>query len=434
MNIKLISAITAITVSAVFAQDDEYVEASEPATETVQEQAAPEPEPEPEPQPAPVVEEAKEEAPAAATETAASSGSLDVLHGAAYNIVGNEGGASTVRGDMNVPYKMAGRSLAYVEPTNQYGAIALAKGSFTYLLAFDNAAGNVGMVTAGLATKGFGIALDLALAKHWVSEEDKDGTGTSKSDASLTENGDLVGVKFAAPLGAIDIAANAYWQTYATDVDSENDGAEFNSSKWNLGAAVTISNGPSAKSLFWSVGADFLRHEDSQEVKAAGKTTETTNPGAYLMIMPRFNIAFPLLQKEDARLLAGLNSRIPLVFFDKLENSPRKTEDSYSIFGLYTTPNLLAEMSVTENWILFGGASFDWEVFSYASEEYKDNGGTPAETDEGSVISMKTGSPLANAGARFQYKSLSLEASVADNLNNNNWSGLIGSFSAMFTF
>lgn len=432
MNLKIVSTIAMLAVSAAFAQDYEAPseEASTPVAEPAPEEEASEP------APAPAVEETKEEAPAAAItestpeESAATAGSLNVLHGSAYNRVGNEAGASTVRGDMSVPYKMFGRTLAYVEPTDQYGAIALSKGSFTYLLAFDNAAGDVGMLTAGLATKGFGIALDLALAKHWISSEEKDKSGTSKTDASFTESGDIVGLKFAAPLGALDIAANAYWQTFNADVDSESDGTKFNSSKWNLGGAVTLSNSPSAKTIFWSLGADFLRHEDSQEVKAGGRTVETTNPGSYLMAMPRFNLAFPLAQKEDARIFAGLNTRLPLVFYDKIENSPTKEEDSYMIIGLYTTPNLLAEMSVSENWIIFGGASFDWEVFSYASEEYKEDG----DSDKGSIISMKTGSALANAGARFQYKSLTLEAAIADNLYNNNWAGLIGSFSAMFTF
>ncbi len=430
MNIKLVSVIAALAVSAAVAQDnDEYEEASEPATESYQEEE------EAAPEPAPVVRK-KETVSIAETQSAteeastASSGSLDALHGAAYNMVGNEGGASTVRGDMAAPYKMAGRSLIYVEPTNQYGALALTSGSFTYLLAFNNATDDVGLLTAGLATKSFGLTVDLALAKHWASSEEKGENNSSKDEASLTEDGDNIGLTFAAPLGGIDFVANVYWQTFAADADAKSDGSEVKSSKWDLGGAITFSNGPSAKKTFWSVGADFLRHEDSQETKGNGQTVETTNPGAYMMIMPRLNLAFTLAQKEDARLLAGLNTRLPVILFDKIENKPNKEEDSYSIFGLYTSPNLLAEMSLTENWIIFGGASIDWEVISYATSEYKRD----TYTEDGSIISMKSGSALANAGARFQYKMLSLEASIAENLNNNNWAGLIGNFSAMLTF
>lgn len=419
MNIKIISLAAAMAVSAAVAQDydEEYGNSTEAVeeveeTEEVEEvEEAPAPKPKKEQKVA--KEEAKEEAEPAAPMAEAKG--LNVLHGSAYNPFGNEAGASTVRGNMNAPYKMAGTSLIYVEPSDEYAALSIAKGSMTYLLAFDNSA-NYGKLTAGIATKSFGVALDVALAKSWISDNDE--------DVSVVGAGDLFGAKFAAPLGSIDITANAYWLTYANEASTDNN----ENDKWDIGLNATLSNAPSAKDFFWSAGLDFVRHENSNKVKTPVGNVESTNNDANISIQPRLNIALPVLGNEDARVYVGLNSRIPVIFFDEIEN--KNSSDSYSAFGLFTSPNLLAEMSLTENWIIFGGAAFEWEVFSYASDELK-NGETK---DEGSVISMTTKSTNANAGARFQYKSLSVEASVASNLYTNAWSGLIGQFSAMLNF
>ena len=135
-------------------------------------------------------------------------------------------------------------------------------------------------------------------------------------------------------------------------------------------------------------------------------------------------------------MLLGFNSRLPLVFFDELDNKGAKRKDNYKILGLYTSPNIFAEMNVSESWIIFGGAMFNWEVFSYASDEYTTNYDTPNAkvTTDITIMSMKTNTSYATAGARFQYKNLSVEASVAENLNTANWSGLIGSFSGTLSF
>ena len=137
MNIKLVSIVSALAISAAVAQDydDEYEEAPAAAAESTQEEAS-EPEPAPAPAPAaPAVADDEDEAPVAKTEEVAAPAEqakgLDVLHGHAYNTVGNEAAASTVRGNMAVPYKMAGAKLFYVEPTDKYGALALGSGSMT---------------------------------------------------------------------------------------------------------------------------------------------------------------------------------------------------------------------------------------------------------------------------------------------------------------
>lgn len=445
MNIKLVSIVSALAISAAVAQDydDEYEEAPAAAAESSQEEAS---EPEPAPAPAaPAVVEEEDEAPVAKTEESAAPAEqakgLDVLHGRAYNTVANQAAASTVRDNMASPYKMAGSKLFYVEPTDKYGVLALGSGSMTYLLAFDRSVGDLSMVTAGIATKSFGVTLDFALDKKWGSAERKSDNNKAEGDISVTRPNDYIGATFAAPLGGIDLTVNAYWNTYALETDTESGDVEHDEDYWDLGGDLAFSNSPSGSTFAWAAGASVVRHKDFTKdvdfgANGAKETTERTGITANTLIQPFFNFGLPVLSNAESRVFLGLNTRLPLVFFDELDNKGAKRKDSYSIIGLYTSPNIFAEMNVSESWIIFGGAAFNWEVFSYASDEYTTNYDTPNAkvTTDVSIIGMRTNSTMATAGARFQYKNLSVEASVAEDLTTAAWEGLVGNFSATLSF
>ena len=433
MNIKLISVISALAVSAAVAQDydDEYEEESTPSA---QEEAPAAPAPEPEPAPVAESSTSSSEAPLTASDnvpTPVASGKFNVLHGNAYNTVNNQFGASTIDGDMNVVYKMNGRKLFYVEPSGEKGVLSLASGGMTYLLAFDNRAG-LGMVTGGIATPAFGVAFDLALDKTWTSNEQKAGNTKNTEDHTITEAGDYINVKFGAPLGAFDIAANVYWLTFNREDDSEIDNngnkTEDDPDFWDLAANVTLSNGPSATNFAWSAGLGFLRQKSDRRVKAGNTTTETTNNDAYILIQPRFDFAFPVFTAENAQVFIGLNNRLPVYIFDEIENG-NQTTNTYD-FGLFSTPNILAEMSLNENWILFGGAAFVWKVIDYRTESIEQG----AANNDTSVLSMRTNNTNATAGLRFSWDHLVVEASVADNLGTDAWSGLVGNLGIFLVF
>ena len=435
MNIKLISVISALAVSAAVAQDydDEYEEESS-ATESVQEEApaapAPEPAPAAEPEPASTSNSdaftASDNVP-----TPVATGKFNVLHGNAYNLVNNQFGASTIDGDMNAVYKMAGRKLFYVEPTGKEGVLALGSANMTYLLAFSNR-GTLGIVTAGLATNSFGVAFDLGIDKTWESYEHKADNVKNTRDESTTEAGDYINVKFGAPLGAYDITANVYWLTFAQETDTETDNngdkTENDPDFWDIGANVTLSNGPSAKNFAWAAGLDFLRQKNDRREKAGNTTTETTYDDAYILIQPRFDFAFPVFAAENAQVFIGLNNRLPIYIYDEIENG-NQTTNTYD-FGLYSTPNILAEMSLNENWILFGGAAFVWKVIDYKTESVEQG----AINDDTSIISMRTNRTNASAGLRFNYDHLVIEASVAEDLDTDAWSGLIGRLGIFLMF
>jgi len=449
MNIKLISVVSALAVSAAVAQDydDEYETSS---TESVQEEAPAAPAPEPAPAPAAETSSTTSfEAPAASESVPTpSAAGFKVLHGNAYNLQGNELGASTIGGDMNAVYKMYGRKLIYIEPSGEEADLALSSGAMTYLVAFDNNISRdplpagishpddpyvaMGLFTAGIATPAFGVAVDIAIDKAWQSDEEKIGNTKNTEDRSITEAGDYINVKFGAPLGAFDITANVYWLTFRQEVDVEtnDDGAktENDPDYWDLGASVTLSNGPSATNFAWSTGLDFLRQKSDRRQKAGPNTVETTNNDAFLFIQPRFNFALPVFVAENAQVFVGLNTRLPIFIFDEIENGDNST-NVYD-FGLFSTPNLLAEMTLGEHWILFGGAAFEWKVIDYHTESEESG----ANYDDTSVISMRTNTTNANAGLRFSYDHLVIEASIADNLGTAAWSGLVGNLGIFFMF
>ncbi|MCQ2097435.1 MAG: hypothetical protein MJY87_05765 [Fibrobacter sp.] len=432
MNFKLIALMTAMSMSAAIAQDyedEEEEEESAPAatsqssgseSESAQESSSAAAASIPDAQDAPAV-----------TQT---NGVFNVLHGNAYNLVGSEAGASTIGGNMHSPYKMYGSNLLYVEPSGENATLALTKGGLTYMFAFDNTASlggitaglpiydaadlsNIGIITAGVAFKGMGLAIDFGLDKVWNSEE----VGDNETDESITAAGDIINLKFGMLLGAFDLTANAYWLTFQDEEDEDGGATETDNDYWDLGLNVAISNAPSAKNFFWSAGINILRQSSETTTKMGGTKTEVTHEDAFFALQPYMNFALPVLASDIAQVFVGTNTRIPLVFFDE-------TDSDRSGFGVFTTPNILAEVTLSENWIVYGGANYDWLLFGYEGEEIE-----KSKTDRSS-ISMRTNAPMANAGVRFQYKNLILEASIADQLNSAAWAGLVGNFGALLTF
>jgi len=454
MNIKLVSVAAALAVSAAVAQDydDEYEEDAPAAAESVQEEApaapAPEPAPAPAPAPAPVVNDGFESLTGQTAEAAPAAGdaTLNVLHGNAYNQVGNEFAGATIGnaygGDMGAIYKMSGRNLVYVEPTGEYGALSLAKGSMTYILAFDNGIGqDQGLVTAGLAMGSFGVAVDFVLDKTWASTENKNPANNTKttSSTSTTRMGDLLQARIGAKLGAMDITAAVYWLTFNDEVDTENDDGltpkrETDNDFWDLGANLNLSNGPSASSFAWSVGVQFLRQKSWNKTSQGNESTETTNNNAYMQFAPYFNFGLPVLQATGAQVLLGLNTIVPIRIYDEIEKDnglmAPMTKDNHNMIGVYTSPNILGEIAINENWIVFAEATYQWEAFSRDATSSE----TGTQSNDASTITMKTHGTMADAGVRFQYKQLTLEASIANNLNSQAWSGLIGNFGAFLIF
>ncbi|MCQ2123516.1 MAG: hypothetical protein MJZ25_04950 [Fibrobacter sp.] len=404
MNFKIITLVSALAFTAAVAQDDEddYEDEEEETTEEVAESKK-------DSSPAPVVPEMKE-APKAEAK------GLDVLHGNAYNLVGNEGGAATIGSNMASLYKMAGSNLIYIEPSGEQGVLALTMGGITFFGGLSNSNvqdSDVGILTVGASLGAMGFGLDFGIDKNWHSEE----TNNNESSTSTYGAGDIMALKFGMNFGALDLAANLFWVNFADEEDTETAAQEITNDRWDLGLSVTVSNSPVAKNIFWSAGLGIMKRVNTTETEAGNNNTEVTHEDDHLLIQPNFNVAFPIFSNENSQVLAGLNTRLPLRFYD--------VNDRFTM-ELYTSPNVLAEIVLNENWILSAGATYDWCVFGHSGAE---QGNTDISDNY-----MKTSRTMANAGVRFNYKNLIVEATVADALGSSAWAGLVGQLGLFLTF
>jgi len=443
MNIKLIALSSMLAASAVFAQ--EAVSAEEqntPATEetvaeategqTAEEQPAEEQVAEP------VQEPVQEEVPASSAsmialpEESSSSAAVEenapvtsgekfnVLHGNAYNNVGNEAAAATIGGNMAKPHEMYKSKLVYLEPTLDNAVVSFGSAN-TYFIGFDNSK-SLGLLQLGFARSNFGLQLYTAIGKTWM---DQDAEGSENSSFRVSKDDD-VGAIFSMKLGALDLTANIDWLTTANELSTEETSNNYSQTDeadyWDVKGKVLVSNAPSAKDVAWSAGVTVLRHNLTEyyEEKNGNNTTEVESAtfDSHIEIMPEFNIGAKILEAENARVFLGLNTTIPVMVFDDIEGSDYYYRQDHIGFGVFTQPNILAELALSDNWLTFGGASYTWNVFSMDAL-------TEDNTDI-QAMTMVSGAISVNAGVRFQYKNFALEASVLDSFYNNPLEGFGG--------
>ena len=436
MDIKLITLTTAVAIASAMAQDNSDVavvplgQNAAPAAEASAPAPAPAATPAPaKPAPAPVAKAAP------AVDTASAAKAPEVVHGIAYNSVGNAAAAPTIRDNLDKPYKMAGSKLVYMEPTSEFSAVAFGTGN-TKFISFENY-NSLAMATFGLASKSLGISLSYALAKDLTFTSTKDPYEKEDVDTYTVGANDILRLRLALPLGGIDVNTSAFWLTYQdeTSTDTEQKDAdgkvttETEYDYWDLGATVSISNDPSAKDIFWNMGVTFVRHENAyyRESKSGSSSnkTESTGKDANILIQPEFNIGGTILKSEKARVLLGLNSRAPIVFFDEFKDESNHNKDEYSTMGLYAEPNIFAELGLGNCWTVFGGANYTWAVLTMESEEFTTDYNDELDIVKSSVTKMRsrTGVASANIGARFQYSNFAVEASIEDTFYSNPFTG-----------
>lgn len=411
MNLKLFVGIGLLVTTNIMAQGDFYGDTgnSSESTEAVSAPVA-----------APIYQSAQDESSLASSSSEASVGGdeslndFSKLHGNAYNTVGNEGAFATVGTNMRTPHTMNGQNLVYFEPSLEYGLVSFTKGN-TYFLALDNS-GKVGLMTLGMAMGGMGFSLDLGLGKTFASSE----TGGVESSGSAIALGDDIGLRFSMPLGGLSFSAHLEWLTIADQVSTETEtpAAETNANYWDFLLEAEISNASSAKDLFWTGGASILRRNLTEESITTGPpaaTVNATDPNSHIEVAPYFNVAMKVLGNDRARVLVGSNNTLGIQMFDKITN----VTDGTIEFGLFLAPNIFAEIALTKNWMFFGGASHNLNLFTFSSEEFPGNSSS-------SVLQMLTEQTVVEIGTRFQWKSIALEASLADTFLENPFSTFNG--------
>lgn len=366
---------------------------------------------------APAAIESSELALDAVTDTAKAN--FDVLRGRAYNTVGNQAAASTIADHVAKPHEMFGSKLVYLEPTLEYATLAFGENK-TYFLNFKNSNG-LGTLTAGLATSSFGAEVYASIGKAWVLRDDSN-RDYSESRVSA---GDEFGAVFSMPLGNIDLAVTASWLTLNSEISTENDihdthtHSELERDYWDLSLKGVVSNTPAKEKAFsWAAGLTVRRHNLTETEIEDNKETDYATLDSRFELDPFFNIGYQVLKTNNARVFLGLNSELPVAIYDNIQNDVNYVRKNHLGLGIFTTPNILAELAVTENWFVFGGASYTWNVFS---TEYL----YEAATDI-TAFSTVANRVNVNAGARFQYKNYAIEVAIADSFFNNPLAGFNG--------
>ena len=392
MNLKLLAGVSAFAFASAFAQDDYYAE--DPAQEAAPVAEAPAAEQAPSPyETEPVAQAPAAVAPATVAPAQNSSSllaQLDVLRGNAYNFVGSELAATTVADQLDYPYMMALGQFLYVEPTNALGYVAFNKG-LTFYGGLDNSSADVGLFTAGIATAGFGLGLDIGLSKSFVSDGD--------DDATVVNAGDDLGVTFAMPLGAYALSLEAGWLTIDDEVSTDNVENDY----WELSLIARFTNSPSATTLGWTAGALLLRHAETTEMTMAGQSSTSASGNSRVEIDPYFNLAAQILGNDMARVMIGSNNTLGIQIYDGGDAGIK----SHTEFGLQLEPNIWADFALNENFLFFGGVSHNVLLFGYESVKYVDG-------DKISAIQLHTERTRAQLGLRAQYKMVAVEASLTN--------------------
>ena len=311
---------------------------------------------------------------------------FDMIHGSAYNRVGNEAAADNVDALLTrSPMKFADQKFFYVEPAAERGIASF--GSFFGALDISD---SLGRMTLGYAMRGFGIALKAGIGR--VSQENSSGK------SYVTEMGDDLGLVAGLMLAGYAISLNVDWNAYAQEEDTTPKfGPSVDDSFHNLVGSLTLTNAPIAKNVVWTVGAAVVRHVQEKKV---GDASIDAAMGSFTMARPFFNIGVVGLQNEYARLLVGLNSAFPITIYDKrkgVDALGQRVSIDASHFEAILTPNLLGEFFLNDIFMFFGEVNYEWLAFGY----YKDS--ELFDKDESKTISHMD-RVNADIGIRIQYK------------------------------
>ncbi len=353
---------------------------------------------------------------------------MDMLRGNAYGVIPNEAAATTVDGALDKPHNMADKNFLYLQPIEKQGVVAWGKGT-TYFMGLDDA-DSLGLLSLGLAFReSFGLTFNLALGKTWAEEKEEKTVKTTTVEA-----GDLMGLAASTLIGGTHaLAAKLDWETF----DNEVSVSGTDKDKYNLQLDVNYGNGPSGTEDFWSLGANILRHENSTE----SDNTTTIGLDTRLEVTPYFNYGSKVLAHERARVFVGVNGRLPIQIFDAVD--AKTTSRGYSHFAtaLILSPNLMGELAITKEWLVFGGASHDISVLAYSTATDKAPSNSGQADEKTTIIQMRsTLQTAATAGVRYQKERFALEAGLENEVyvkgpaalfNGNN---LLASFSGFIYF
>ena len=337
----------------------------------------------------------------------------NVLHGNAYNPVGNEAAAPTVASEMNMPHKMTDHNFAYFEPVDQEGVVSFGTG-LTYFFAFDNN-NDLGLVSAGLAFGQFGMLLQAAVDKEW-NYVDNDKTGEEETIIG-TSAGTIVGGTISGSILGIDVGIKVAYEHPESDGTHKGTDVNTKSDIWNLGGKLMV--GYSGDIISWMFGVGILRFNSEYVVTEQnfftrnGKSyistsvVSSTDSTARVEVVPEFNIGGTILSREKARVFMGFNIAVPLIAYDRIQDYCSRHNE----YALTATPNILGEVMVGKYLIVFGSASHQWDLFRYR-DSYIEEVSTKS-------MDISSGITTANVGMRFEYEMAAVELAFTNKFVSN---------------
>lgn len=342
----------------------------------------------------------------------------DILHGNAYNTVGNEAAASTIGGNVGFPHFMFGSKLAYFDPVEQQGVVAFGD-SWTYFLSFDNNdEADMGLLTAGIAFQKFGASLDYSLGKAWRWTDHADGTDETEKSSTA---GSVVGANFSLNVGSFDILLSGHYATPYGNHFLDQPNSEIEDDAWAAQGYLGVSY--SGDVYYWTLGIESVRNEYKHKTSVSelqvkdGKnylvTTKTTlsDTLANVSIVPMFTLGAAVLSSENANVYLGLNTFLPMYNYDNIEGISDRHQDAQLVFE----PNILGEIQLSKYFMAFGGAKYTWTAAEYSDREL---GGEKTKN-----ISTIANGTTVNLGARFEYGPAAVELAFTKQFLENPFSG-----------
>lgn len=387
-------------------------QADEPAkVETAPEQAAAPEAPKAEPAAEPAAEtanvEEKKETPRGPGFTPRLKTKFDVLHGNAYNRQSNVAAANNVDLLLRYPNLFANQKFLYIEPSGEKGVV-----SFGNLFSALDISGDVGRITIGYATLGFGAYLKAGVGRVQLESEDATRYNTSF--------GDDLGLAISKTIVGYNVGLTVDWVTHADESSLEPKyGSSTDERFRDLTVNLNVTNSPRANNLFWTAGVRFVNNLDETEVDGednlgnvnlggegnsdgaeVGDVSNTEYPDSYMQFTPYLRLGYIGLKNEHARVIAGLGAMVPLTFHEDYEIPVGKNKTETRSLNEYTfllEPQLLGEVFLTDNVMFFGEASYQWVAAAYQD-------GSNGTDDDYSVLVSQMDKVEASMGVRLQYQ------------------------------
>jgi len=333
---------------------------------------------------------------------------FDPVRSHSYNPYGTAGAASNVRDLVKTPSDINGQSFFYVAPTSNVGYVAFPMAG-SFLLGLDQSPlGRPAALVLGYANSSIGFALDYSVAKGWWGEEAQNGSTTGDISQRTTFAGDNIGLYLSMPMGSNTFYANLRWLTYAPSTSYERGSYEFSVNYSEIQGNVGLTH---SGSLSYDGYLNIIRTGGTFKDTTSKKYVD---PNSYLGAALHFDLGYAALQNSDARVIVGLNNSFSMIFLDEIKTPKRKGDNQ---MGFNISPNILGEVSLTENWLAFVGATHAINLVAGDRDGVK-------ETSQFTIT--HSNGTYASVGVRYQKTNWAVEATLENNIFDNPLDGLNG--------